>query len=109
MRESKRRRLEAKGWKVGSAQEFLGLSAQEAGYIELKLKLAEALRKKRIQRKLTQTRMAMLVHSSQSRAAKMAAADRSVSVDLLIRSLFALGASSPEIGRVIARAPGSLT
>lgn len=104
MRESKRRRLEARGWKVGSAQEFLGLSDEETAYIELKLKLAEALRQKRIERKLPQTRMAKLVHSSQSRVAKMEAADRTVSVDLLIRSLLALGASSPEIGRTIARA-----
>lgn len=104
MRESKRRRLEAKGWKVGGAHEFLGLSDQEAEYIELKLKLAEALRKKRLERKLPQTRMAKLVRSSQSRVAKMEAADRTVSVDLLIRSLLALGASNPEIGRTIARA-----
>ncbi len=104
MRESKRRRLGARGWKVGSAQEFLGLSDAEAAYIELKLKLAEALRRKRIERKLPQTRMAKLVHSSQSRVAKMEAADRTVSVDLLIRSLLALGASGPEIGRTIARA-----
>lgn len=104
MRESKRRRLEAKGWKVGSAQEFLGLSSQEAEYIELKLKLAEALRKKRLARHLPQTVLAKLVHSSQSRVAKMEAADQTVTVDLLIRSLLALGASTPEIGKAIARA-----
>lgn len=103
MRESKRARLAAKGWRIGSAQEFLGLSDQEVEYIELKLKLAESLRQKRRKRKLGQTELAKLVKSSQSRVAKMEAADNSVTIDLLIRSLLALGTSNPELGRIIAR------
>lgn len=103
MLEAKRRRLEAKGWRVGNAKEFLGLSDQEAEYIELKLKLAESLRAKRRQRRLGQTDLAKLVQSSQSRVAKMEAADGSVSIDLLIRSLLALGTSNPELGRIISR------
>jgi ribosome-binding protein aMBF1 (putative translation factor) len=103
MHETKRRRLEAKGWRVGSAKEFLRLSDQEADYIELKLKLAESLREKRRQRRMGQTDLAKLVQSSQSRVAKMESADRSVSIDLLIRSLLALGTSNPELGRIIAR------
>ncbi len=46
--------------------------------------------------------LAKLVKSSQSRVAKMEAADDSVSLDLLVRSLFALGTSGPELGRMIA-------
>jgi len=103
MREAKRARLEAAGWKVGGAKEFLALSDQEAEYIELKLTLAASLREKRRQRRLGQTDMAKLVHSSQSRVAKMEAADRSVSIDLIIRSLIALGTSNPELGKIIAR------
>ena len=30
MRENKRKRLKARGWKVGSAKDFLGLDDQEA-------------------------------------------------------------------------------
>ncbi len=37
MREEKKKRLEAQGWKVGNAGEFLGLSYEETVYIELKL------------------------------------------------------------------------
>ncbi len=103
MHELKRRRLEAKGWRFGTAKEFLGLSDQESEYIELKLKLADCLRKKRRERHLGQIDLAKLVKSSQSRIAKMEAADASVSIDLLIHSLLALGASSPELGRIIAR------
>lgn len=104
MRQAKRDRLESKGWKVGGIKEFLPLSDQEAEYIELKLKLAESLREKRLRRRLGQTDLAKLVKSSQSRVAKMEAADGSVSIDLIIRSLLALGTSNPELGRIIARA-----
>ena len=101
MRESKRKRLEAKGWRVGSAAEFLNLSPEEAAYIELKIKLASRLRKWRVQRGLTQGDLARRVKSSQSRVAKMEAGDPSVSLDLLIRTLLSLGASSREIARII--------
>lgn len=104
MHEAKRKRLEAKGWKIGGAKELLALSDSEAEYIELKLRLAGSLREKRRQRRLGQTDLAKLVKSSQSRVAKMEAADSSVSIDLLVRSLLALGTSNPELGRIIGRA-----
>jgi hypothetical protein len=37
MRAEKKRRLEAAGWRVGSAEEFLGLTAEEATLVELRL------------------------------------------------------------------------
>jgi DNA-binding XRE family transcriptional regulator len=103
VREQKRKRLETKGWKVGSTQEFLGLTDEEAAYIELKLRLAMSLRKLRERRAVTQADLAKLLGSSQSRVAKMEAGDSSVSLDLLIRSLFSLGTSSTELSRIIAR------
>ena len=103
MHKNKRRRLEAAGWRFGTVQELLGLSDEESAYIELKLNLAEGLRKKRRERHLGQTDLAKLVSSSQSRVAKMEAADSSVSIDLLIRSLHALGTSNSEIGKMFAR------
>ena len=102
MNEAKRKRLEGKGWRFTGAKEFLGLSAEEEAYIEIKLKLAESLRSVRIKRGLGQVRAAKLIHSSQSRVAKMEAGDPSVSVDLLLRSHFALGVKAPELGRIIA-------
>jgi len=102
MREKKRKNLEAKGWKVGSAEEFLELTAEEMAYLDLKLRFAENLRKRRQRRKLTQMDVARLISSSQSRVAKMEAGDPSVSLDLLVRSLLALGASKRELARIIA-------
>ena len=48
-----------------------------------------------------QVELAKVVSSSQSRVAKMEAGDPGVSVDLLIRSLLALGTSNRELGRMI--------
>ncbi len=44
MRDQKRRKLEARGWRLGTAREFLRLSAEEAAYIDLKVRLAIGLR-----------------------------------------------------------------
>jgi predicted XRE-type DNA-binding protein len=101
MDKAKRKRLEAAGWKVGSVRSFLDLSAEEEAYIELKLQLAKNVQKRRQERKLTQHELARLLKSSQSRVAKMEAGDPTVSVDLLIRSLLALGASSKTLLRAL--------
>ena len=103
MRTTKKRKLEAKGWKVGNADEFLGLSPEESAYIELKLKLAESLRNTRVSLQLTQHKVAVLLHSSQSRVAKMESGDPSVSIDLMIRSLIGLGVSNRDLARIVAR------
>jgi hypothetical protein len=102
MLDAKRKRLEAKGWKVGSTREFLGLSDQEDAYIDLRLKLADALKLQRIRRNLTQGDLAKAVKSSQSRVAKMEAGDATVSLDLLVRSLLAMGTSNKELAKIIA-------
>lgn len=101
MNKSKRAKLAKKGWKVGSVDQFLELSAEEAAYIEMKLVLAEKLKERRIRKNMTQADFARLIHSSQSRIAKMEAGDPSVSIDLLVKSLFALGVSKREVGRSI--------
>ena len=101
MDEKTRKRLEASGWRVGDAKDFLGLSDDEAGFIELKLALAQDLRTRRLARGLNQTQVANLVGSSQSRVAKMEAADSSVSIDLLIRSLLKLGAARADVAKAV--------
>ncbi|MBX3148057.1 MAG: helix-turn-helix domain-containing protein, partial [Gemmatimonadales bacterium] len=103
MNKATRTRLEAHGWQVGTAAEFLGLSPEEAAFVELRLSLAEALRTRRTARRLTQAALAKRVGSSQSRVAKMEAGDPSVSIDLLLRSLLALGATPREIGSSLTR------
>lgn len=104
MKKSKRARLEARGWRVGSAAEFLELSPEEAAWVETRLALSRALRQRRLALKLTQLELARRLKSSQSRIAKMESAHSSVAVDLLLRALFSLGAGPKDIGRALQRA-----
>lgn len=99
----KRKRLEAKGWRIGSAKEFLGLDEQENTYIELKLALGENLKKRRLEKKITQVELASLLRSNQSRIAKMETGDPSVSIDLLVKSLLALGTTRQDLAGIISR------
>jgi predicted XRE-type DNA-binding protein len=97
MRRTKKTRLERRGWKIGTVQEFLGLSEQEAEYVELRLRLADSLRQRRQRRSLSQVELARLIGSSQSRVAKMEGGDPSVSIDLIVRSLLAMGATARDL------------
>lgn len=98
-----RKKLERAGFAIGSAAEFLELSAQEAALVEMRLALSRALRQRRTDAGLTQAALARLTGSSQSRVAKMESGDPSVSLDLLIRALLAAGASRREVGQALAR------
>lgn len=101
MKSAKQKALKEKGWRIGSTADFLNLSSSEIAYIELKLALAAALKERRNHNKLSQVELAQIVKTSQSRVAKMEKGDPSVSIDLLIKSLLALGASPKELAKAI--------
>ena len=98
---AKRKRLEKAGWKVGTAQEFLDLSPEEAAYVEVKLNLAKQLSMRRKSLRMTQVAVAKKIKSSQSRVAKMEAGDPSVTIDLLVRSLLALGKTPSDLQKLL--------
>lgn len=102
----KKKKLEARGFRVGSAGEFLDLSREEALLVELKLAVSSAFRHLR-KKHGTQKEVAELLGSSQSRIAKMEAGDPGVSLDLLTRGIFALGATRDDLARVIRSGPSS--
>lgn len=102
MDERKRRRLEAAGWRVGSAADLLERTPAEETFIDLKRDLAAALRARREALALTQVALARRAGSSQSRVAKMEAGDPTVSVDLLLRTLLSTGASRAELAAIVA-------
>ena len=79
------------------------MSNEEEAYVNLRLKLAEGLKARRESRGITQVGLARTIKSSQSRVAKMEAGDPTVSLDLLVKSLFALGASNRELAAIISR------
>src|SRR3954463_7230863 len=101
MKSNKKHRLEAAGWRIGDAKEFLGLTPEEAEFVEIKLALSRRLRRLREERNWTQAEFARRVGSSQSRVAKMQAGAPTVSIDLLVRSLRAAGADRRELGRIV--------
>jgi ribosome-binding protein aMBF1 (putative translation factor) len=101
MKSTKRARLEARGWRVGSAAEFLELTPEEAAFVETKLALSKCVRDRRTAQNVSQSVLAKRLKSSQSRVAKMEAADASVSIDLLLRALFALGAKPKDVATAI--------
>ena len=86
MDKSKRERLEAKGWKVGTVAEFLELTPEEAALVEIKLALSRSLKERR-QNSMTQADLAARLHSSQPRIANAENGDASVSMELLIQHL----------------------
>ena len=102
MKQNKRKKLVSAGWRVSTPDEFLNLSPDETAYIEMKLALSETLKRERAKKKLSQVELARLIASSQSRVAKMEASDPSVSIDLLLKSLLALGVPRKKVARVIA-------
>lgn len=102
MDKKKKKALEAKGYKVDSVKGFLGLSKEESEYIELKLALSQALAERRKRSNLTQDQLAKKLRSSQSRIAKIEKGDPSVSLDLLVKSLLAMGATKKNIAKMIA-------
>lgn len=101
MEKRKQRKLEAQGWRVGSAADFLGLSSEEAALIEMKLRLSQAVRARRTALRLSQVALAKRLGSSQSRIAKMEAGDASVSIDLLMKALVTLGATPSDVGKAL--------
>ena len=99
----RKKRLEAAGWTFGSAQDFLGLSDEETTLIDMHIALSVALRDRRRASRVTQGALAKRIGSSQSRVAKMEAGDPSVSFELLIRGLLALGATPRQVGLALSR------
>ena|SRR5579862_2312997 len=103
MNANKRKRLEAAGWSVGDTASFLKLTREEAALVQIRVALSRSLRERRLAAGLTQTALATQLESSQSRVAKLEAGDPSVSLDLLIRALLAVGASRKDVGHALTR------
>jgi hypothetical protein len=101
MKKSKIQRLSRAGWKSGTVQEFLNLSNEDMALIELKRSLMSMVRETRAANKVTQKALAMLLDSSQSRIAKLEAASTDVSLDLIVRALFALGITPKKLGKFL--------
>ena len=102
-KKERERRLKAAGFQKTDVQSLLGLKDEEMELIETRVYLARAVKHHRVTRlKVSQTRFATMIGSSQSRVAKMEQGDRSVSLDLLVRSLLSTGVTRIEMGEWLA-------
>jgi hypothetical protein len=104
MKREKKQRLEAAGFKVGSADEFMALAPEESALVALRLSLAKAVRRRRLRLRYSQVELARRIGSSQSRIAKLEAAAPDISMDLLFRALFATGVKMRALDKVVAAA-----
>jgi predicted XRE-type DNA-binding protein len=93
MDDTKRKALEAAGFKVGNAADFLGLTDEERKLVDLRLSIARTIRERREAAALSQKEAAARIKTTQPRFAKIEAGAPDVSLDQLVRGLFAVGGS----------------
>jgi DNA-binding XRE family transcriptional regulator len=97
MNRQKQKALEAAGYRVGNAADFLGLSPEESALVDLRVAVSQAVQLLRKKRGFSQVKLAEMIESSQSRIAKIEAGSNDVSLDLMLRSYFALGGQAANI------------
>ena len=88
---AKRKRLEAAGWKVGDAADFLEISAEERQLLDARVELALAIRRQRESAHLSQKELGARLKTSQPRVARIERAATDVSLDQLVRAFTAAG------------------
>jgi predicted XRE-type DNA-binding protein len=89
------------GWREGSTQEFLGLSDDEAEMAEIRGALLALFTHLQEERGVSQTELAKMLGSSQSRVSKIAAGDPTVSLNLIVKAIVALGGTRRQVGEVL--------
>lgn len=99
MDSKKRKRLESSGWTIGSTEDFLELSPEEAAFLDLKLSLSRILKQQRTDQSISQSLLAKRIGSSQSRIAKAEACDHAISMDLMFRAIFATGMNRKDLAK----------
>ena len=101
MSQSLKQKLQNTDWQIGDAEDFLQLSSEEAALIDIRLALSQAAKQSRVKQDWSQAELAQRMKSSQSRIAKIEAADPSVSIDLMVKALVASGAGRREIAQAL--------
>lgn len=105
MDKAKQTALEAAGYRVGDAADFLGLTDDEAKLVELRVQVSRAIRHRRESQHLSQRELAAKLKTSQPRVAKIESAAADVSLDQMFRGLYALGGSLDDVHIVQQQAP----
>lgn len=96
---TKRKAIEAAGWKIGDAADFLEMSDEERQLLDARVELALAIRRQREALDLSQKQLGIRLKTSQPRIAKIERAATDVSLDQLVRAFTAAG------GRIVVKSP----
>ena len=96
-----RSRLEAAGFVETNVQELFGLTAEENELVETRAALSRLIKRLRRENHSSQADVAKHIGSDQARVAKAEKNDPSVSIELMLRVAFALGAKRQEIGTAL--------
>ena len=110
MDDATRARLEAVGFKLETVTEFLELTPEEEELIETRLALSRLLRTFRKQKHAVQRDVAQKARTSQARIAKAerigreGADNESISIELMLRALYAMGATRKDVADALAAA-----
>ncbi|APW59243.1 XRE family transcriptional regulator [Paludisphaera borealis] len=89
--------LEAAGYVFGDAEDFLELTEEESRLVDIRLAVSRAVRNARLARNPTQAQAAKILNTSQPKVSKIESAAAEVSLDLMFRSLFALGGNAADV------------
>ena len=90
-------RLAAAGFVETNVKDFFGLTPEENELVETRVALAHLIKQLRKEVQLSQAAVAKRVGSDQSRIARAEKNDPSVSIEMLFRVAYALGADRQQV------------
>ena len=91
MQSTKRKVLEAAGWKFGDAADFLAMTDDECQMLDLRVEAALAVKRQRKAMRLSQQQLAARLKTSQPRIVKIEHAAPDVTLDQILRAFKAAG------------------
>ncbi len=100
---------EARGGRLTTVAEFVGLSEPRMRAIDLRIGLTEAIIRLRGEAKMTQAALARKLGLSRPRIAEIEARKPSTSFDNLIPAFFAVGGTSEEFAQLVKRTDESMS
>jgi predicted XRE-type DNA-binding protein len=87
MKPELRKKPAAAGWTTGDAADFFGLSDEQRQLLDPRVAIATIIRRECKAQNITQKHLAMRLHLTQPRVAKIEAAAPDVSFDQMLRAL----------------------
>ena len=107
MNAEKMKKIKAAGYKVTTADEWLGLTPEESQLVDIRLALAEQLEEVRKEKGISQAQLAAKMGTKQSGIARMVNRPETSSMDNLVKGLIALGVPISKIAACLILCTGT--